>query len=222
MMVDFSDCVAELEGWTPGKAVILAGAGTSFCSGGEHQTINSILTRGGLMCGYMQDATSRLFNLPLVSVAAIAGHALGGGAELATACDFRIMKQAAKIGFVQVRLNLTTGWGGGTRLVKLLGRTKALSLLTSGRVLDAETALKIGFVDAIVDNDGDIVDHAKDWLSRNVISEKETTAVVKQVVVAADNMSEKEAYDLERELFSNLFGSPSHIEAKNAASKFKK
>ena len=174
------------------------------------------------MCGYMQDATSRLFNLPLVSVAAIAGHALGGGAELATACDFRIMKQAAKIGFVQVRLNLTTGWGGGTRLVKLIGRTKALSLLTSGRVLDAETALKIGFVDAIVDNDGDIVDHAKDWLSRNVISEKETTAVVKQVVVAADNISEKEAFDLERELFSNLFGSPSHIEAKNAASKFKK
>lgn len=222
MMVDFSDCVDKLECWEAGKAVILTGAGNSFCSGGELQTVNAILSRGGEMCKHMQDISSRLFNLPLVSVAAISGHALGGGAELTTACDFRIMRRSAKVGFVQVKLNVTTGWGGGPRLVQLVGRTKTLNLLTSGKVLDAENALKIGFASDIVGDEGDIVDIARDWINKNIASDNTTTKVVKQMVVASINGAEQDGYDKERELFSQVFGSQSHIEALSTASKFKK
>lgn len=221
-MVDFADCVKELERWEAGKAVILAGAGNSFCSGGELKSVDAILNKGREMCDYMQDATSRLFNLPLVSVAAISGHAVGGGAELTTACDFRIMRKTAKVGFIHARLNVTTGWGGGSRLVKLIGRTKALHLLTSGVVMDAEQALKIGYADGIVDSEGDIVDLGKNWLQRNVISNMTCTRIVKQVVLAADNLSESGAYNLERDLFATVFGTPAHVEALNKASKFKK
>lgn len=221
-MVDFADCVKELEQWETGKAVILAGAGNSFCSGGELKTVDAILNKGREMCDYMQDATSRLFNLPLVSVAAISGHAVGGGAELTTACDFRIMRKTAKVGFVHARLNVTTGWGGGSRLVKLIGRTKALHVLTSGVVMDAEQALKIGYANDIVDSEGDIVDLGKNWLQKNVIGNMTCTRIVKQVVLAADNLSESRAYDIERDLFTAVFGAPAHVEALNKASKFKK
>lgn len=92
MMVEFYECILELEKWDSGKCVVLAGAGDTFCSGGDLETVQKQISKGKEMSELMQTATSRLFNLPLVSVAAIEGHALGGGAELATACDFRIMK----------------------------------------------------------------------------------------------------------------------------------
>lgn len=213
MMADFYDCVTDLEKWEDGKCVILAGADGAFCSGGDLQTVQANLQNGGGMCELMQNATSRLFNLPLVSVAAIDGHALGGGAELATACDFRIMKPKAKIGFVQVKLNIAPGWGGCTRLVKLLGRTKALRLLSSGMVMDSETAYRIGFVNDIIEEDGDIVELGKQWLLGNCIGNAAATRVLKQMVIAGSQLGEEESLKHERQLFCKVWGGESHREA---------
>lgn len=221
MMADFYDCVTDLEKWANGKCVIVCGSGGTFCSGGDLQTVQANLRNGGEMCELMQNATSRLFNLPLISLAAIDGHALGGGAELATACDFRIMKPNAKIGFVQVKLNIAPGWGGCTRLVKLVGRTKALRLLSSGIVMNSETAYSIGFVNDIIDKDGDILDLGKQWLLENCIGDVAATRVLKQMVMAGSQFGEEESLKLERQLFCKVWGGDSHREALSMNKKHK-
>jgi ethylmalonyl-CoA/methylmalonyl-CoA decarboxylase len=83
---------------------------------------------------------SRLHRLPYLTVAYIDGYALGGGAELASACDWRVLTSTARIGFVQSTLGLSCGWGGATHLCRLINRRIALHLLISGRVLDAQEA----------------------------------------------------------------------------------
>ena len=84
------------------------------------------------MIELMQHNLARLQSLPLITVAYVEGMALGGGAELMTACDYRLARENAKIGFVQVRIGITAVWGGGARLVQLIGYNKALNLLATG------------------------------------------------------------------------------------------
>ena len=91
----------------------------------------------------------------MITVALVRGHAIGGGAELATACDFRLMEADARIGFVQSTMGVAPGWGGGTRLVRLLGRKKALELMISARVLPAVEAVAEGLADAFAGEDAE-------------------------------------------------------------------
>lgn len=103
----------------------------------------------------MHSNLTRLQSLPLLTVAAITGQALGGGAEIITALDIRVMTRSAKLGFVQIRVGVSPGWGGGARLVHNLGYNKALDLMMSGRVLSAEEAFGLGLVSHIIDDSND-------------------------------------------------------------------
>jgi len=149
MMVKLAEVVDELEQWQNGKALVLLGSEGTFCSGADLSIIKAINTpeEGNLMCAFMQRTLTRLGRLPLVSVAAIEGKALGGGAELALACDFRLMSQDAEIRFVQVKMGLTPGWGGGARLVRLLGKQKALQLLGKGEKVHLSYGCQLGLID---------------------------------------------------------------------------
>lgn len=88
--------------------------------------------------------------LPQVTVAALNGHALGGGSELAMACDFRLMVKGAKIGQPETRLGLIPGWGGTQRITRYVGLGMARRLLFSGESISAEEAHRIGLVDELV------------------------------------------------------------------------
>ena len=117
----------------------------------------------------MHSNLSRLKALPLLSVAAIDGQALGGGAEIATACDLRIMTRSAKIGFVQIRVGVTPGWSGGSRLVKICGITKSLDLLMSGRVIPSEEALNFGLISHIFNEFSEshqLIEETIEWLKQ--------------------------------------------------------
>jgi len=105
---------------------------------------------GKEMCAFMQEVTTRFTRLPCVSVGVIVGGAVGGGTELTTACDHRIFAQGAKWHAVQPRLGISTIWGGGARLVRLVGRSRALRLLAGSEAIDADEALRIGLADAVV------------------------------------------------------------------------
>jgi enoyl-CoA hydratase len=89
-------------------------------------------------------------DLPLPVVAALNGHALGGGAEVAIAADIRIAADDVKIGFNQVTLGIVPAWGGAERLAEAIGRGRALLAIASGELYDAATALEIGLVDIVV------------------------------------------------------------------------
>ncbi|XP_046328865.2 ethylmalonyl-CoA decarboxylase-like [Haliotis rufescens] len=218
MMVELTDRVTELESWSEGKAVIFTGAGNTFCSGGDLSTVRGIFDpeNGNQMCYYMQNATTRFWNLPLLTFALIKGRALGGGAELATACDFRLMSSSAKLGFVQAKMGVTTGWGGGTRLVKLLGRTKSLSLLCSGQVLDAKTAQEIGLVDHVLEDvESELTDVKRLIASQYCSPDRSIVRAMKSVATAASDNNVCEALEIERNIFQTKWGGPLHVAAIN-------
>lgn len=137
------------------SCAILQGAGDkTFASGGDLKELADV--KGEVAARDMAEhaklalAAVRAFPVPVV--AALNGDALGGGAELSMACDMRIAAPHARIGFIQGRLAISSAWGGGVDLMRLLGPSVALQLLTRSEVLDAPTALQIGLVNAVGDD----------------------------------------------------------------------
>jgi len=132
--------------------VLLSGAGErSFAAGGDLRDLEQVRTPGEARELYDlgNGALQAIRDFPVPVVAALNGVALGGGAELAAACDVRIAAAHARIGFVQGTLNIPTAWGGGSDLVAILGPARALELLCSARVLQASEAQAMGLVQAV-------------------------------------------------------------------------
>ncbi|MGG4169674.1 enoyl-CoA hydratase/isomerase family protein [Rossellomorea vietnamensis] len=136
------------------KALLITGSGDqAFCSGGDLSQFHNLKTESQSyeMLSKMGSLLTRLAFLPKPTIAFINGTAIGGGCEIATACDFRVSRRTAKMGFVQGNLAITTGWGGGTLLLERLPASKALSLLMTARLEQAEALFQMGFVDEVVD-----------------------------------------------------------------------
>lgn len=134
------------------RALIITGAGSrSFCAGGDLQYFATLDTRekGLAMSRRMQSLLDRLWSGAKPVIAAVNGQALGGGLEFLTACHFRIAASTASFAYVQATKGVITGWGGGTRLFHLVGRSHALKLLLTAAPIDAAEALRIGLIDQI-------------------------------------------------------------------------
>jgi enoyl-CoA hydratase len=137
------------------KALLITGSGDqAFCSGGDLSQFHNLKTESESyeMLSKMGGLLTRLAFLPKPTIAFINGTAIGGGCEIATACDFRIAKRTARMGFVQGNLAITTGWGGGTLLLERLPVSIALSLLMTARLEQAEVLNEMGFIDELVDD----------------------------------------------------------------------
>jgi len=132
-------------------AVLTAAGDKSFAAGGDLEELASIRTEAGAaqMATEAKAALAAVRRFPVPVVAAVNGVALGGGAELALACDFRIAAAHAGIGFVQGRLNIATAWGGGIDLMRLLGPSRALAVLCRSEVVPADAAQALGLIDAV-------------------------------------------------------------------------
>lgn len=130
------------------RALIVTGAGATFVSGGDLRALAPYTKRrdGMRLATIMGKALGKLRGLHCPTIAAINGPARGGGAEIAVACDQRVMAEDADIGFVHARLGITTAWGGARYLLQLVGYPTALELLSTARVLSAAEARRIGLV----------------------------------------------------------------------------
>ena len=134
-------------------ALILTGAGTRyFCSGGDLKAYALIESPDELnrIFGTIRDTLDALEALDIPVIAAVNGFALGGGAEILLACDVRIAEEGARIGFPQSRLGLLPGWDGTERLLRIVGRARALRLLVGEPRLHAKEAMALGLVDEVV------------------------------------------------------------------------
>jgi ethylmalonyl-CoA/methylmalonyl-CoA decarboxylase len=151
MMAQLRDAVEELETWKDGAGLIITGeGGEAFCAGADFGLVKRELQTaedGVLMSALMTETLNRLRSLPLLSIAAIDGPAVGGGAELATCADWRCMSEGASIRFVHARMGASPGWGGAARLAALVGRGAALRLLTGGARLDPAAAASLRLSD---------------------------------------------------------------------------
>jgi enoyl-CoA hydratase/carnithine racemase len=131
--------------------VVTGGGDRAFISGGDLKDLDRLrtLSEAEAMAARMRGVLDRLVGLPMPVVAALNGHALGGGAEVAVAADIRIAAQDVRIGFTQSTLGIMPAWGGVERLAELVGRSRAMLLLTSGRAVDAARGYEIGLVDEV-------------------------------------------------------------------------
>ncbi|KAK7070504.1 enoyl CoA hydratase domain-containing protein 1 [Halocaridina rubra] len=214
MMVQLADIIESLSSWKEGKGLILQAEGDVFCSGGDLTTVKAISnpSDGLLMSTFMHDTVTKLYCSSLLTVCLVHGKAIGGGAELTTATDYRIFTDKGEVSFVQGRMGVVTGWGGGTRLVKLLGASKALELMTVCTKLSAKYSVDIGYANEIVSIDNRY-DDAVSWLSSRITHEPEVIHAMKKIVVGARDLPLESSLQNERHLFSPLWGGPANIKA---------
>ncbi len=133
--------------------LVVTGAGDRvFVAGGDLKELAAVRTEAEAvdMAATMRNVLDRVATLPIPVLAAVNGDAYGGGAEVAVACDMRIAADDVKCGFNQVALGIMPAWGGIERLGALVGRGRALLMMTTGRVLTADAALDVGLFDEVV------------------------------------------------------------------------
>jgi len=154
-MAELSDALDEVAA-SNAHVLVVTGAGDRvFVAGGDLKELAAIRTEAEAtaMAVTMRTVLDRLATLPIPVLAAVNGDAYGGGAEVAVACDMRIAADDVKFGFNQVALGIMPAWGGIERLGGILGRGRALLLITTGRVLTAADAFTLGLFDEIVGRD---------------------------------------------------------------------
>ena len=201
------------------RAVILTGGGGTFCSGldlHDNETPSIAETAGGStnsssssshllrdgknMLYHMTRVTNQLLSLPVLSISAIDGYAMGGGAELTTCTDLVVLSRDAKIQFVHAKRGASPGWGGLRRLIKKVGRERALRMLLLGEcILGEEEALgarsggKISYYADVVANEGETALHATMRAVINPLLDlpcSQSIRAIKRVVSSADGDGE--------------------------------
>jgi enoyl-CoA hydratase len=135
------------------RTLVITGSGDrAFVSGGDLKELSALRTEedAAAMAKRMRTICDRLASFPAPVIAALNGHAFGGGAEFAVAADIRVAADDIKIAFNQVELEIMPAWGGAERLAALVGKSRALLLAGTGDPLDAAAAERIGLVDLVL------------------------------------------------------------------------
>ncbi|MGN6614633.1 MAG: enoyl-CoA hydratase/isomerase family protein [Candidatus Nitrosocosmicus sp.] len=160
VLLDLKEAVDFVKNDDKIKIVIITGEGDrAFCSGGDLKYVSGINpTEAEKFASGVHRILNDIENLGKPVIAAINGYALGGGCQLALACDIRIASCNALLGQPEVKLGITPGWGGTQRLSRIIGIAHSKELIYTGKVIDAYKANQIGLVNQVVeiDNDGEV------------------------------------------------------------------
>ncbi|HWL64582.1 MAG TPA: enoyl-CoA hydratase-related protein [Actinomycetota bacterium] len=189
------------------RAVVVWGGENVFAAGAD---INEMEDRDTIsMFRYisgLQDVFTRLEHLPVVTIAAINGFALGGGCELALACDLRICAEDSQLGQPEILLGIIPGAGGTQRLPRLIGVGRAKDLIYSGRFVKADEALTMGLVNKVV-SAADVYSTAVKWAQRYASGPTVALLAAKQVIQNGIDTDMATGQLLERQAFAALFSS---------------
>jgi enoyl-CoA hydratase/carnithine racemase len=197
------------------RAVILTGAGTeAFCSGGDQRALHTFLAEsdGARLAATMGDALLRLEQLPVPVIAAVNGYALGGGSEIALACDLRVVAEDVRFGLVHLRLGLIPGWGGGQRLQRLVGYGRALHMLVTAQPFGATALVELGLA-CQVTPPGAALPAARALAAEITAADPATVRAVKRLLQAGRSLPYPQALAEERALFPALWAAEAHIRA---------
>lgn len=211
MMHQLKSIVEELEA-NPPNVLIIRGRNGHFCAGGDLADVKEHLLVEGMgtaMCQWMTTYTNRLRELSTFIIVLLEGAAIGGGAELLTLGDWILAHSRAKMGFVQARLGVTTGWGGGARLIDRVGKVRATQLLAMSPILSAEEAQQIGLVDCVADSVEDVLKEKR----LRLIKQPSKTFTRLMTWLHQDNEEQ-----VEQTTFSQTWGADEHRSALGLAS----
>ncbi len=211
MMRQLDDAILRARFDDTVHVLVVTGAGDRFfCAGANIRMLAEVTPQYKYyFCLHANETLNRLENTPKLVIAALNGHTVGGGLEIALACDIRIArKDSGKIGLPEVSLGVLPGTGGTQRLARLLGKARALELMVTGRLMTYEEALEIGLVHHIFPSEN-FMAHVLNYARQFLPPRKASRAVghIKRAVQSGWEMSFHDGLALERELQQLLFQS---------------
>ena len=217
LLAELSDALDQVAADEDIRVLVLTGAGDkAFVAGadiGELATFNSLGAKYFAEVG--QTAINKLQQLPIVVIAAVNGFALGGGTEIAIACDFIYASENAKFGQPEINLGLIPGFGGTQRLPRLIGTNLAKELIYTGKMISAAEGQQMGLVNKVVTPDSliaDVMNVAKEIADKGRVSLR----AAKQAVNNGMNADLATGLGIEIDAFALSFSSPDAKEGTNA------
>ena len=186
------------------RVVVLTGSGDRiFCSGAD--------LAGGFggdepaeFLRKWQVLYDRIEGFSKPVIAAMNGHAFGGGCELAMTCHMRVMKRGARVGLTETNLGIMPGYGGTMRLPRYIGHTKALEYILLGKEIEADDALKMGLVNMV--SEGDVLNDAMELAEKLAARPPLAVKAILSIFATRNNMTPDEHLKVERESLAGLFG----------------
>ncbi len=214
MMRDLDEAILRARFDDGVQVIVLAGAGEKFfCAGADISMLNAVTPAFKYQfCLHANETLLRMEHTPKLVIAALGGHCVGGGLEIAMACDIRIARAGSgKCGLPEIALGVLPGTGGTQRLARLVGKPKAIELMVSGRLFDYEEARQLGVVNEVREAASDesflesVLATARSWCA----PDKAPLAVglIKRAVQTGEELPLEAGLALERELQARLFSS---------------
>ncbi|MCX7953945.1 MAG: enoyl-CoA hydratase-related protein [Bacteroidales bacterium] len=202
---EFNNFLDSIEKSDTVRILIITGEGKAFIAGADISEMKDKTQSQGYEFGKLGQTTfERLENLPIIVIAAINGYALGGGCELAMACDIRIASKNAKLGQPEVNLGLTPGYGGTQRLPALIGKGNAMYYLLTGEQITADEAFRLGLVQKVVEPD-QLIEECLNIANKILSKGPKAIRKVKFCVQQSSRLPFNEACEIELREFSSLF-----------------
>lgn len=194
--------------------IVITGNGEKFfCAGADIKMLSEVTpTFKYYFCLHANETLSRLEQTPKIVIAAINGHAVGGGLEVALAADIRVARRGAgKMGLPEISLGVLPGTGGTQRLVRVVGKSRAIELMTSGELFDFDRAHELGLINKLIEASDTVefVEHVLNYARQFTPPNKAALAAgrIKRAVQTGAEIPFETALALERELQQQLFQS---------------
>jgi enoyl-CoA hydratase len=202
LLAELAEVADRLHDDPPG-AVVVWGGERVFAAGADVKEFEGPERAAEVAAGF-HGALDKLAGIPRPTIAAITGYALGGGLEVALACDFRVVAEDAKLGQPEILLGIIPGGGGTQRLARLIGPARAKELIFTGRQVGAEEALRIGLADRVVPA-GDVYEAAVTFARELAAGAVVAQGLAKQAIDQGLASELADGLALERELFRQVF-----------------
>ena len=211
MMRQLDDAILQARFDENVHVLVIRGAGEKFfCAGADIGMLNSVTpTFKYYFCLHANETLTRLEQTPKLVIAALNGHTVGGGLEIALACDIRIARRnAGKVGLPEVTLGVLPGTGGTQRLARALPKNKAIELMTEGKLISFEEAEELGLINYIFEPENfwdEVMNYARQFCPPNKASR--AVGRIKRAVQSGAEVAFSEALAIERELQQLCFQS---------------
>ncbi len=212
LLNELSETITELQFNDDIRLMVITGEGKAFAAGADIAEMQHFSPQQALA---FSQKGARLYQaieaLPIPVIAAINGYCLGGGCELSLACDIRYASDQARFGQPEVSLGLIPGFSGTQRLPRLIGTSYASELIFSGKIIDANEALRIGLVNKVVPRN-ELIPEVEKLASLIARQSPNAVALSKQAIKQGLQTVQSSGIEIECNLFAQCFSSPQHTE----------